>query len=129
MTASPTPRITGIGQVAINARDLPRAVTFYRDVLGLQLLFEVQQMAFFDCGGIRLMVGIASEPRFDHPASILYYRVANITVAHQALVARGVTFEQPPHRAARLETHDLWLAFFADPEGNTLALMAEVARS
>jgi len=129
MTVSSAPGITGIGQIAINARDLPRAMAFYRDILGLPLLFEAPQMAFFDCGGIRLMLGFASEPRFDHPGSILYYRVADIAAAHRALVARGVTFEQPPHRVARLASHDLWLAFFDDPEGNTLALMSEVARS
>jgi len=129
MTTSVAPGITGIGQIAINARDLPRTMAFYRDILGLPLLFEVPQMAFFDCGGIRLMLGLASEPRFDHPGSILYYRVPDIAVAHQALVARGVNFEQPPHRVARLASHDLWLAFFGDPEGNTLALMSEVARS
>jgi len=129
MTASSGPGIAGIGQIAVNARDLPRAMAFYRDVLGLPLLFEVPHMAFFDCAGIRLMLGRASEPRFDHPGSILYYRVADIAAAHAALVARGVVFEQPPHRVARLETHDLWLAFFGDSEGNTLALMSEVARS
>lgn len=129
MTPATNPGITRIGQIAINARDLARAVAFYRDTLGLRLLFEVPQMAFFECGGIRLMLGLASEPRFDHPASILYYQVSDIQAAHQALVARGVAFEQPPHFVARLETHDLWLAFFGDPEGNVLALMSEVARA
>jgi methylmalonyl-CoA/ethylmalonyl-CoA epimerase len=128
MTAPATPGITRIGQIAVNARDFERAVRFYRDTLGLRLLFEVPRMAFFDCGGIRLMLGLASEPRFDHAASILYYQVRDIEAAHQALAARGVVFEQPPHVVARLATHDLWLAFFPDPEGNLLALMSEVAR-
>ena len=128
-TAPPAPGITRIGQIAVTARELPRAVRFYRDTLGLRLLFEVPQMAFFDCGGIRLMLGAASEPRFDHPASILYYQVADIAAAHRTLVARGVAFEQPPHFVARLDTHDLWLAFFSDTEGNVLALMSEVAKA
>jgi len=124
----PAPRIAGVGQIAITVHDLVRAVAFYRDTLGLRLLFEVPNMAFFDCGGIRLMLGVPSEARFDHPASIVYYRVVDIEAAHTALVARGVTFSQPPHLVARLETHDLWLAFCEDPEGNVLALMSEVTR-
>jgi methylmalonyl-CoA/ethylmalonyl-CoA epimerase len=115
-----------IGQIAVNAHDLPRAVTFYRDTLGMRFLFEVPQMAFFDCAGIRLMLGLPSAPAFDHPASIIYYRVDDIQAAHQALVARGVTFHEPPHVAARLPDSDLWLAFFRDTEKNVLALMSEV---
>ena len=115
-----------IGQIAVNAHDLSRAVAFYRDTLGMRLLFEVPTMAFFDCAGIRLMVGTPSAPVFDHPASIIYYRVDDIEAAHQVLVERGVTFHEPPHVAARLPDHDLWLAFFRDTEKNVLALMSEV---
>ena len=115
-----------IGQIAVNAHDLPRAVAFYRDTLGMRLLFEVPQMAFFDCAGIRLMLSLPSAPAFDHPASIIYYRVDDINAAHQALLDRGVTFHEPPHVVARLPDHELWLAFFRDTERNVLALMSEV---
>lgn len=115
-----------IGQIAVNAHDLPRAVAFYRDALGMQLLFEVPGMAFFDCAGVRLMLGLPSAPVFDHPASIIYYRVDDIQAAHHTLVERGVTFHEPPHVAARLPDHELWLAFFRDTEKNVLALMSEV---
>ena len=115
-----------IGQIAVNARDLERAIRFYRDTLGMKLLFQVPQMAFFDCGGVRLMLGIASEPAFDHPASVIYYRVPDIRAAHRALAGRDVEFTSPPHFVAKLPDHELWLAFVRDPEGNTLALMSEV---
>jgi predicted enzyme related to lactoylglutathione lyase len=115
-----------IGQIAVNARDLPRAVRFYREALGLRFLFEVPGMAFFDCGGVRLLVGIASEPEFDHASSILYFQVPDIRATHAELSERGVTFRQEPHRVARMPDHDLWLADFEDTEGNTLALMSEV---
>lgn len=115
-----------IGQIAVNAHDLPRAVAFYRDALGMQLLFEVPGMAFFDCAGVRLMLGLPSAPVFDHAASIIYYRVDDIQAAHHTLVERGVTFHEPPHVAARLPDHELWLAFFRDTEKNVLALMSEV---
>lgn len=127
MTATESVRLGSIGQIGINAKDLGRAVQFYRDTLGLRFLFEAPpQMAFFDCGGVRLLVGIASEPALDHPASIIYYRVEDIQAAHRVLAGRGVTFITPPHLVARLPDHELWLADFRDTEGNVLALMSEV---
>ncbi|HTO88438.1 MAG TPA: VOC family protein [Thermoanaerobaculia bacterium] len=115
-----------IGQIAINARDLPRAVAFYRDTLGLRFLFEVPGMAFFDCGGIRLLVGTAVRPELDHPSSILYFRVADIRATHAELKSRGANFLNEPHRVARMPDHELWLAEFQDSEGSTLALMSEI---
>jgi predicted enzyme related to lactoylglutathione lyase len=117
-----------IGQIAVNAKDLERAVRFYRDTLGMRFLFQVPGMGFFDVAGIRLMVGVASAPEFDHPASVIYYQVDDIEGAHRTLAGRGVTFTQKPHFVAKLERADLWLAFFRDSEGNVLALMSEVAQ-
>lgn len=118
--------LTEIGQISVIVKDLPRATGFYRDVLGLPFLFEVPKMAFFDCGGVRLMLGVAEEPRFNHPASIIYYRVGDIQAAAARLKALGVRFESEPHLIARLPGHDLWMAFLDDTEGNLLALMSEV---
>jgi len=121
--------LSTIGQIAINVHDVARAVTFYRDTLGMRFLFEVPKMAFFDCGGIRLMLGIPEKPEFDHPGSIIYYKVDDIQMTAKTLTSRGVSFEAPPHFVAKLETHDLWLGFFRDTEGNLLALMSEVAHT
>lgn len=121
------PGLSQIGQISINVHDVARAVTFYRDTLGMRLLFEVPKMAFFDCGGIRLMLGVPEKPEFDHPGSIIYYKVADIQAAAGHLTSRGVTFEAAPHLVAKMTDHDLWLGFFRDPDGNLLALMSEVA--
>lgn len=119
--------IRQIAQISMTARDVSRAVAFYRDTLGLKLLFEAPpQMAFFDCGGIRLMLGVPTEPEFDHPGSILYFRVDDIRSVHATYQERGVTFRSEPHLVARMPDHELWMAFFHDSEGNTLALMSEV---
>ncbi len=115
-----------IGQIAINARDLERAVAFYRDRLGMKHLFTVPKMAFFDCGGIRLMLGLPEKPEFDHPSSILYFKVEEIQTAFQTLSAREVQFEGQPHLIAKMPDHELWMAFFRDSESNLLALMSEV---
>ena len=117
--------LSQIGQIAINVQDVERATAFYRDTLGMRFLFAFPGLAFFDCGGVRLMLSRAEDPKLDHPASILYYRVADIEAAHQALAARGVRFETGPHLVARMPDHELWLAEFTDSEDNVLALMAE----
>lgn len=128
-TASVGIGISRLGQVAINVRDLDRAVSFYRDDLGLQLLFIAGGMGFFDCGGVRLMLSRPEKLEFDHPSSVLYFTVPDIEGAYRQMEARGVRFEGKPHLIARMPSHDLWMAFFRDSEDNLLALMSEVARS
>lgn len=118
--------LTQIGQIAINVRDLQRAVAFYRDILGMRFLFQAPGgLAFFDVGGVRLMLGVAEKPEFSHPASILYYKVEDITAAYSTLTTRAVVFIDQPHLIAKLPTHELWMTFFRDSEDNVLALMEE----
>ena len=107
-----------IGQIAITVRDLPRAVNFYRDV--------GPKLSFFDCGGVRLMLDIPEQAEFQHPPSILYYKVGDIGSAHRELKDQGVRFEDEPHVIAKLPSHDLWMTFARDSEGNMFALMSEV---
>jgi predicted enzyme related to lactoylglutathione lyase len=115
-----------IEQVAIPVRDLARATAFYRDLLGMTLLFEAPpHLAFFDCDGVRLALSISSDPMYDPPGSIVYYRVADIEAAHRELAGLGVEFLQGPHRVAELGEVEIWMAFFEDTEGNTLALTSE----
>jgi methylmalonyl-CoA/ethylmalonyl-CoA epimerase len=118
--------LSQIGQIAVNVHDTGRAVAFYRDQLGMKLLFTAGQLAFFDCDGIRLMLDRPEKPEFDHPSSILYFKVPDIQQAHATLAGRGVKFEDAPHVIARMPDHELWMAFFRDSEGNLLALMSEV---
>ncbi len=120
--------ITQIGQIAINVYDANRAITFYRDTLGLKYLFSAGSLAFFDCGGVRLMLSPPARPEFDHPASILYFKVPDIHAAYAHLVECGTKMEGEPLLVARMPDHDLWLSEFRDTEGNTMALMAEVPR-
>lgn len=118
--------VSGLGQVSVPVRDVTRAIEFYRDAVGLPLLFEASGMAFFDCGGVRLMLSVPEEEGMMPPGSVLYYRVPDIRAAHAAMVERGVTFEGAPHMVASMPDHELWMAFFRDSEGNLMALMAEV---
>lgn len=120
--------IINIGQISIVVHDVPRATTFYRDVLGLPLLFTAGNMAFFDCGGVRLMLGPASSPELDHPSSILYFRVPDIHAAHQRLIDAGAKIEAPPRLIAPMKAYDLWMVAFRDPEDNIHELMSEVPR-
>ena len=127
--APASPGLAQIGQIAIAMKDLPRAVAFYRDVLGLPFLFEAPpKLAFFDCAGVRLMLSEPEKPEFDHPASIIYYRVMNMQETVAVLKSRGAAFESEPHLIAKMPNHDLWMAFLRDPERNLIGLMSEVAR-
>ena len=121
--------IMRLGQIAINAHDIERATAFYRDTLGLPLLFTAGKMAFFDCGGLRLMISLPEKAEFDHPSSILYFYVADIAAAHRHLLAHGVRIEAEPQIVARMPASDLWMAFFRDSEDNLLALMNEAPHS
>jgi methylmalonyl-CoA/ethylmalonyl-CoA epimerase len=120
--------IQNIGQISIIVHDLQRAIAFYRDTLGLPLLFTAPNLAFFDCGGVRLMLGPAETPELDHPSSILYFRVPDLNAAHQRLVDLGVPIVAPPRLIAPMSTYDLWMNAFRDSEGNILELMSEVPR-
>jgi predicted enzyme related to lactoylglutathione lyase len=126
MTPAAAFGLSQIGQIAINVHDTTRAVAFYRDQLGIRFLFSAGQLAFFDAGGIRLMLTPPEKPEFDHPASILYFKVPDIQQAHATLSERGVKFEDTPHMIARMPDHELWMTFFRDSENNLLSLMCEV---
>jgi predicted enzyme related to lactoylglutathione lyase len=120
------PGISGIGQIHISVEDVPRAVRFYRDVIGLKLLFEVpgQSMAFFDCGGIRLYLGKPETEGF-RSRPLIYYRVDSVEDAYETLSERGVTFTSEPHVVHTTDTLELWMAGFNDPEGNSIVVMGE----
>ncbi len=121
--------IANIGQIAVRVKDVERAVAFYRDTLGLKFLFSAPpKLAFFDCGGVRLMLSPAESPELDHPGSILYFRVPDIHAAHAQLEQGGTDIVSRPRLVAPMPDHDLWMAVFRDTEDNTLALMSEVPR-
>lgn len=117
-----------IGQIGLHADDLERAVAFYRDTLGMRFLFQVPPgLAFFDCGGIRLMIdGIKDRETPERFNSVIYYKVPDIQAAYEELNSRGVAFESKPHLIAKMPDHELWMAFLRDTERNLIGLMSEV---
>lgn len=120
--------LSKIGQIAVNVKNLERAVEFYRDKLKMKHLFTFPGLAFFDCAGVRLMLGLPEKPEFDHPGSVLYFKVEDIQQAHKTLADRGVPFVDEPHIIARMPDHDLWMTFFRDSESNLFGLMSEVPK-
>src|SRR5260370_35975686 len=114
-TATPSPRptaqfgLSSIGQIYGRARDLERAIRFYRDTLGMPFLFQVPNMAFFQCGTTSVMMGPPDGPAFDHPASIVYYLVPDIAAAHATPGAPAVTCATEPHRLHGAPHHALWM--------------------
>ncbi len=105
-------RLNQIGQISVPVRDVERASAFYRDKLGMRHLFTVPHLAFFDCGGVRLMLSRPETPEFDHPSSIIYFKVDDIDVAYQTLSGRNIHFEDAPHVIANMEpTISGWHSF------------------
>ena len=119
--------LSQIGQIALAVSDVDRAEAFYGDVLGLKKLFRFGDLTFFDCAGVRLLLEKAHGD-IRSGAGALYFRCADIRIAVAELEKRGVRFSSEPHLIARMDNHDLWMAFFADPDGHTLALMQEAPK-
>jgi methylmalonyl-CoA/ethylmalonyl-CoA epimerase len=118
-----------IGQIAVPVGDVERAIAFYRDTLGMRFLFQAPPgLAFFDCSGVRLMLDAPAKAEAERYSSVIYYKVSDLEAGFKTLSARGVVFEAKPHLIARLSDHELWMAFFRDPDGNRLALMSEVRK-
>jgi methylmalonyl-CoA/ethylmalonyl-CoA epimerase len=115
--------IEHVGQIALTVHDADRSQAFYGGVLGLTLLYRYGSLVFFDAGNLRLMLGEGSEVSPGN--SCVYFRVPDIEAAHAALVAKGVGFQDGPKLIARMPDHELWMAFFQDPDGHQLALMTE----
>jgi len=119
--------LSQIGQIAVPVTDLVRAVAFYRDTLKMRFLFQAPPgLAFFDCGGVRLLLDAAAESRTEKRSSIIYFKVQDILETYEVLSDRGVNFQKEPELIAKMPDHDLWMTFFRDPDGNLLALMCEV---
>lgn len=127
--SQPEVHLDHIGQIAITVRDLARSKEFYENALGMKFLFQAGSMLFFQCGSVRLLIGTsrASSATMSSAGTILYFQVAKIQETHAALESNGVKFLQSPHVAARMPDHDLWMAFFKDPDGNAFGLMSEVS--
>ena len=119
------PVTAGIVQLHIRATDLPRAIAFYRDVLGLPFLFESNGLAFFQCGPTRLMLSRPERPELDHPSSIVYFGTNDIQQGHDTLVQRGAHGVGQPHMIAKLPDREVWLCDWKDSEGNVMCLMEE----
>jgi methylmalonyl-CoA/ethylmalonyl-CoA epimerase len=120
-------QLSRIGQIAVPVTEVERAISFYRDTLGMRFLFQAPPgLAFFDLNGVRLMLD-APARELAGKGSVIYYTVPDIHAAFSTLSGRGVKFESEPHLIAKMPDHDLWMAFLRDPDENLLALMCEVA--
>ena len=115
-----------IGQIAITVADIPTALAFYRDILGLTFLFSPSpNLAFLLAGDVRIMLSTPQGAGVVGANSILYFHVADIEAAHSNLVNLGATADRAPQLAAKMADHDLWLGFLRDPDGNLVGLMEE----
>lgn len=121
-----TTMIQKVGQIGVPVKDLSRALDFYKETLGLYLLFNTDSMAFFECNGLRLMLSLPEKDEFAHSSSVIYFQVTNIKDTYERLVGKEVTFIDEPHVVAKIGQTETWMVFFKDTENNTLAFMSEV---
>jgi catechol 2,3-dioxygenase-like lactoylglutathione lyase family enzyme len=128
MESEPSLKGRKLVQVGLSCRDLDRARAFYRDTLGLPLLFEAGNMLFFQLEGMRLMVGLAHKPDQAIGGSLIYFDAPDVAALGEALEAKGVKFIGPAVTVQQTETHELQLREFFDPDGNALALMGMVPK-
>jgi methylmalonyl-CoA/ethylmalonyl-CoA epimerase len=119
--------LSQIGQIALPVSDIDRAEAFYGEVLGLRKLYRFGDLTFFDCAGVRLLLE-KSNDMVGTMRGCIYFRCADIALAVAELMQRGLTFNSTPHLIAKMDDHDLWMAFFSDPDGHTLALMQEAPK-
>ena len=115
--------IESVGQIALPVADPDRSQAFYGESLGLSLLYRFGKLVFFSAGNLRLMLSGSEDPK--PSTAIVYFKVADLEDAHAMLTSRGVSFDDAPHLIARMPDHELWMAFFKDPDGHQLALMSE----
>jgi methylmalonyl-CoA/ethylmalonyl-CoA epimerase len=118
--------IQKIGQIGVPVKDLEKAIDFYKEVLGLTLLFKMDSLAFFDCNGVRLLLSLPEKEEFAFASSVIYFQVENIKELYENFLKKGVQFIDEPHMVAKVGQTETWMAFFKDTEDNTHALMSEV---
>jgi methylmalonyl-CoA/ethylmalonyl-CoA epimerase len=117
-----------IGQLALPVLDVDRSEVFYEQVIGLRKLYRFGDLSFFDCAGVRLLLEKVNDRLEFRPQGCIYFRCADIALTVAELQRRGVTFTHRPHLIAAMDDHDLWMAFFNDPDGHTLAVMQEAPK-
>jgi methylmalonyl-CoA/ethylmalonyl-CoA epimerase len=120
--------ISQIGQIALPVVDVDRVEAFYEKVLRLRKLYRFGNLTFFDCAGVRLLLEKTIHPGTVTHTGCIYFRCADIALAVAKLKERGLSFDSMPHLIAKMDDHDLWMAFFSDPDGHTLALMQEAPK-
>lgn len=118
--------IQKVGQIGVPVKNLDKAVHFYKDQLGLSLLFNTDNMAFFECNGLRLLLSLPEKDEYVYSSSVIYFQVNNIKDTYEKLINMEVVFIDEPHIVAKMGQMETWMAFFKDTEGNTHALMSEV---
>jgi methylmalonyl-CoA/ethylmalonyl-CoA epimerase len=120
--------LSQIGQIGLPVIDVDRSEAFYDKVIGLRKLYRFGDLSFFDCNGVRLFLDKVREPEKFSPRGCIYFRCADIALTVAELEKRGVIFTLRPRLIAKMDDHDLWMAFFEDPDGHTLAVMQEAPK-
>jgi methylmalonyl-CoA/ethylmalonyl-CoA epimerase len=118
--------IQKVGQIGVPVQNLERALTFYQDTLGLELLFNTDRLAFLQCDGLRIFLSLPEKEEFSQSSSVIYFQVEDLSSTYKALKEKGVSFIDEPHIVGKMGPTEIWMAFFKDTENNTHAFMSEI---
>jgi methylmalonyl-CoA/ethylmalonyl-CoA epimerase len=120
--------IQKVGQIGVPVQNLERALEFYRDKLGLQLLFHTDRLALLQCDSVRILLSLPEKEEFAQSSSVIYFQVEDLTKTYHDLKEKGVSFIDKPHIVGKMEQTEIWMAFFKDTEDHTHAFMSEVQK-
>ncbi|HJY86567.1 MAG TPA: VOC family protein [Candidatus Acidoferrales bacterium] len=115
-----TIRLSQIHAIMLGVRDLPQALAFYKEKLGLKVLLEEPQLALLECGTVLLGLSRGHAHAVPHVAGAteVVFRVETVRAAHRALTAQGVSFVSEPHQVTPTD----WAAHFRDRDGHLLSI-------
>jgi predicted enzyme related to lactoylglutathione lyase len=120
--------LSEIGQIAVTVHDLNSAEKFYREKLGMKFMYRFPNLVFFDCGGVRLMLGLPENPEQDHPGSIIYFKVQDLIEAYSHFKKNLVEIIQEPQQVAKTGSVIIKMMFIKDPDNNPIGVYSETKK-
>ena len=115
-------QLSRIAAIMLGVRDLPAAIAFYKDKLGLKVIMQESQLALLQCGNV--MLGLS--PRHMNAAPLaeaveVSFGVDNLRATHQSLGEKGVVFLSEPRQVTPTD----WAVHFRDVDGHLLSLFGQ----
>jgi len=113
-------RLLQISAIMLGVRDLPQALAFYEEQLGLKVIMRESQLALLQCGTVTLGLSrghVHAAPNVTGATEVVF-QVETVRAAHRELTSKGVSFTSEPHQVTPAD----WVAHFRDVDGHLLSI-------